>query len=114
MFLQIRSVFLPFGVFLHHLSDLGLMTLDNLTMVFLDQVDSKSFSNFFPMWDLNRVFPDWNSAEYRILYGIDFILRNSAKFFTAQSRGILYRFVYTKFRIPSNENTIIEPVTKDL
>jgi hypothetical protein len=39
----------------------------------------------------SRVFsevPFWNSAEYGILYGIDFISRNSAKFFTVQYRGI--------------------------
>jgi hypothetical protein len=38
-----------------------------------------------------RVFSEvlfWNSAVYGILYGIDFILRNSAKFLTAQSCGI--------------------------
>ncbi len=44
-----------------------------------------------------------NSAEYGILYGIDFISRNSAEFFTAQNREIPYRFVYTEFRMPSNE-----------
>jgi hypothetical protein len=34
-----------------------------------------------------RVFsevPFWNSAKYGILYGTDFISRNSAKFFTVQ------------------------------
>jgi hypothetical protein len=38
-----------------------------------------------------RVFPEvsfWNSAEYGILYGMDFISRNSAKFFTVQYREI--------------------------
>jgi hypothetical protein len=64
---------------------------------------------------VGRVFsevPFWNFAEYGILYGIYFISRNSAKFFTVQYRGIPYRFVYTEFRIPSKENTIIEPITK--
>ncbi len=52
-----------------------------------------------------RVFsevPFWNSAEYGILYGIGFISRNSAKFFTVQFCGIPFRFVYTEFCIPSN------------
>ncbi len=39
-------------------------------------------------YSTHRVFsevPFWNSAEYGILYGIDFILRNSAEF-----HGIYY------------------------
>ncbi len=38
-----------------------------------------------------RVFsevPFWNSAEYGIVYEIDFISRNSAEFFTVQYREI--------------------------
>ncbi len=72
-------------------------------------------------WNYSRVrgrvfseVPFWNSAEYGILYGIGFIPRNSAEFCTVQFRGIPCRFVYTEFRMPSNENTIIEPITKDL
>jgi hypothetical protein len=70
-----------------------------------------------PWFHSIRVFsevPIWNSAEYGILSGIGFILRNSVKFFTVQFRGIPCRFMYMEFRIPSNENTIIEPITKDL
>jgi hypothetical protein len=65
----------------------------------------------------NRVFsevPFWNSAEYGILYGIGFIPRNFLLFNSAEFRRIPYRFVYTEFRIPLNENTITEPITKDL
>ncbi len=51
----------------------------------------------------HRVFsevPFWNSAEYGILYGIDFISRNFLLLNTAEFRGIPYKFVYTEFRIP--------------
>jgi hypothetical protein len=43
------------------------------------------------VWGGHRVFsevPFWNSAEYRILYGIGFISCNSAKFCTVQFPGI--------------------------
>jgi hypothetical protein len=43
-----------------------------------------SNTSLFFHWSRARVFsevPFWNSAEYRILYGIGFISRNSAKFF---------------------------------
>jgi hypothetical protein len=56
----------------------------------------------------SRVFsevPFWNSAESGILSGIDFISRNYAGLFTVQYRGIPYRFMFTEFRIPSNENS---------
>ncbi len=59
--------------------------------------------------------PFWNFAEYGTLYGIGFISCNSTKFFTVQFRGILYRFVYTEFRIPSNLATafcIMQPGVK--
>ncbi len=52
--------------------------------------------------------PFWNSAEYRILYGIDFISHNSANLFAVQNREIPYRFVYTEFHIPSGENSSIK------
>jgi hypothetical protein len=35
--------------------------------------------------------PFWNSVEYRILYGIDFILRNCVKFFALQYYGMEFR-----------------------
>jgi hypothetical protein len=38
-----------------------------------------------------------------------FLLFNTAKF-----HGIRYRFVYTEFRQPSNENSSIQPITKNL
>jgi hypothetical protein len=41
--------------------------------------------------------PFWNSAIYGILYGIDLILNNSAKFFTVQYRKILRNSVF--FRV---------------
>ena len=56
--------------------------------------------------------PYWNIEEYRILYRIDFISRNSVKFFyctisrnSVEFCGIPYRFVHTEFRKPSNENS---------
>ncbi len=55
-----------------------------------------------------------NTELYTELTFFHVIPCNSAKFFTVQYRGIPYRFVYTDFRIPSNENTILEPITKDL
>jgi hypothetical protein len=55
-----------------------------------------------------------NTEFYTELVLFHVIPRNSAKFFTVQFRRIPCRFVYTEFRIPSNENTIIEPITKDL
>ncbi len=60
---------------------------------------STSMPLLFRRW--TRVFSEvafWNSAEYGILYGIGFISRNSAKFFTVQFHGIPCRFVYTEFR----------------
>jgi hypothetical protein len=74
-----------------------------LSFIFVDE-----FPVYSKQRNIFRVFsevPFWNSAEYGILYGIGFISRNSAKFFTVQFRGIPCRFVYTEFRIPSNENT---------
>ncbi len=65
--------------------------------------------------------PFWNSAEYGILYGIDvfcLVQHNSAKLFTVQYRKILqnsvefcrtpYWFMYSEFRIPSNENSSLK------
>ncbi len=53
---------------------------------------------------ITRVFsevPFWNSAEYGILYGIGFISRNSAKFFTVQFRvgSCIRNSVYLQMKI---------------
>ncbi len=50
--------------------------------------------------------PFYNSAEYGILYGIDLISRNSAKFFTVQYREIhigscIRNSGYHQMKIPS-------------
>jgi hypothetical protein len=58
--------------------------------------------------------PFWNSVECGILYGIDFRTRNSAKKFTVKYHGIRYWFLYVEFCISSNENSIIQPITKNL
>ncbi len=56
-----------------------------------------------------RVFsevPFWNSAEYGIyteLTVFRVIPQNFLLFNTAKFRGILYKFVYTEFRIPLND-----------
>ncbi len=55
-----------------------------------------------------------NTEFYTELVLFRVIPRNSAKFVIVQFRGIPCRFVYTEFHIPSNENTVIEPITKDL
>jgi hypothetical protein len=57
-----------------------------------------------------------NTEFYTELVLFRVIPRNSAKFLlfnSAEFGGIPCRFVYTEFRISSNENTIIEPITKD-
>ncbi len=55
-----------------------------------------------------------NTEFYTELVLFRVIPRNFLLFNSAEFRGILCGFVSTEFRIPSNENTIIEPITKDL
>jgi hypothetical protein len=65
-----------------------------------------------------RVFskePIWNSTEYGILYGINFISRNFAKFLlynTARFCQIPNTFVNTDFYKPSNEHSSINKLKK--
>jgi hypothetical protein len=55
-----------------------------------------------------------NTEFYTELVLFRVIPRNFLRFNSAEFRGIPCRYVYTEFRIPPNENTIIEPITKDL